>query len=569
MTRSLRRFAIAAVCGGLALSVLLLPAFAAKQPEPKPDPAEQGSFVDTVNVAVVNVDVFVTDKKGNRVPGLTRDDFEIFENGRPIAVTNFSVVQGGKLFRLDEPAAPEAAAELAPAEVSEDQRLHMVVYVDNYNIQPFNRNRVLRELRDFLRNQLDREDRVMLVTYDRSLHVRHPWTSDPTVVASALQDLETLSGNAVSRESDRRDALDRIEESETPVSAMSYARIYASNVYNDLNFSIDALRDTINGLAGMPGRKAVLYVSEGLPMIAGEDLFHAVQMKFSDHTSLTDAFEFDASRRFRELTATANANRVTFYTIDAGGLRTLGLGDASRQTTGTSFAGTATMVEQVYVSNLQSPLLRMAEDTGGKAIINANRVGDQLTQIASDFDNYYSLGYQPAHFGDGRFYKIEVKIKGNKNYQVRHREGYRDKAPSVMMADGTLSALLHGFATNPMGVKLDFGQPSRNDDGQYLVPIRVSIPIGKVVLVPSETAHVARLKLFVAAMDGEGGMSEVQEQPVPISVPPADVERARQQYYLHSVSLLMRKGPHRVAIGLRDDVGADVSFVTASVNVGN
>ncbi len=570
MTRSVRRSALAAICGGLALSLLWPPAFAAKEPAPKPE--EPGSFVDTVNVAVVNVDVFVTDKKGNRVSGLTRDDFEIFEGGRPIAVSNFSVVQGGKLFRLDGPgdgaeAAP--AAGLAPAEVTEDQRLHLVVYVDNYNIQPFNRNRVLRELRDFLRSQLDREDRVMLVSYDRSLHVRHPWTSDPAVVASALQDLETLSGNAVSRESDRRDALDRIEESENAYSASSFARSYASNIYNDLNFSIDALRDTINGLAGMPGRKAVLYVSEGLPMVAGEDLFQAVQMKFAEQTSMTDAFEFDASRRFRELTATANANRVTFYTIDAGGLRTMGLGDASRQSNSAGFAGTSTMIEQVYVSNLQSPLLRLAEDTGGKAIINANRVGEHLTQIAADFDNYYSLGYQPAHFGDGRFYKIEVKVKGKKGeYLVRHREGYRDKAPSVMMADGTLSALLHGFATNPLGLKLDFGEQSRNDNGQYLVPIRVSIPIGKVVLVPSETAHVARLKLFVAAMDAEGGMSEVQEQPVPISVTPADLERARQQYYLYSVSLLMRKGAHRVAVGLRDDVGADASFVTASVTVG-
>lgn len=544
---------------------------AAAKTNPEDDP-QSGSFIDTVNVAVVNVDVFVTDKKGERIKGLTKDDFQILENGRPVAITNFSVVEAGKLFKDDpyaEPSQTPAPNGLVAAPVSEDHRLHLVVYIDNYNIQPFNRNRVMRELRDFLRSKLDREDRVMLVTYDRELHVRHSWTSDPSIVASALQDLEKMTGSAVHRESDRRDALERIEESESAQAAISYARLYAGNLMNDLNFSIDALRDMVNGLAGMPGRKAVLYVSEGLPMVAGEDLFHAAQQKFPNDSAMTEAFEFDSSRRFRELAAAANANRVTFYTIDAGGLRTMGYGDASRQTAGSgAAAGGGHFVEHIYVSNLQSPLLMLAEDTGGKAIINANRVTASLDLIAEDFDNFYSLGYQPAHFGDGRYYKIEVKVKGDKG-KVRHREGYRDKAPSVQMSDGTVAALLHGFASNELGLKLDFGTQTRDDKGQFLVPIRVSIPLDKVTLLPRETSHEARLLMYVAAMDDEGGQSDVQEQEVPISIPNADLEKARAQHYLYSVSLLMRGGPHRVAVGMRDQVGATTAFVTATVRVGS
>ncbi len=544
---------------------------AAKNPEDDP---QSGNFIDTVNVAVVNVDVFVTDKKGNRVTGLTKDDFEILENGRPVAITHFSMVEAGKLFKDDpfaEPGQTPAPRGLLEVPLSEDQRLHLVVYIDNYNIQPFNRNRVMRELRDFLRNKLDRDDRVMLVTYDRELHVRHSWTSDPAIVASALQDLEKLTGSAVHRESDRRDALERIEESESPQAAISYARLYASNLMNDLNFSIDAIRDMVNGLAGMPGRKAVLYVSEGLPMVAGEDLFHAAQQKFPNDSAMTEAFEFDSSRRFRELSAAANANRVTFYTIDAGGLRTLGYGDASRRTAGSgTAAGGGHFVEHIYVSNLQSSLLQLAEDTGGKAIINANRVTASLNQIADDFDNFYSLGYQPAHFGDGRYYKIEVKVKekAGDNLKARHREGYRDKAPSVLMSDGTVAALLHGFASNELGLKLDFGPQTRNDKGQYLVPVRVSIPLDKVTLLPREATHEARLQMFVAAMDDDGGQSDVQEAELPISIPNADVEKAKAQQFLYTVSLLMRGGPHRVAVGMRDQVGATTAFVTATVRVG-
>lgn len=566
----------------LALAAFGLPSFAAQKSSggAKPqaaqaDEVQAGAFGDFVSVAVVNVDVYVTDKKGNRVSNLEKDDFEILENGRPVAVTNFFAVDEGKprLEPGDEPA-PSTPASATPAlpdrskpatepDLPEDQRLHLVVYIDNFNLQPFSRNRVLRELRDFLRNKLRPGDRTMLVTYDRELHVRHPWTGDPTVIAASLQELETMTGSALHRESDRRDILDRIEEAETVQAALSTVRVYAENLNNDLTFTIDALRDFVNNLAGLPGRKAILYVSEGLPMIVGEDLFHAVQQKFQDQSTISEAFQFDASRRFKELSANANANRVTFYTIDAGGLRTYGYGDASRQT-----AGQGAFVEQIYIQNLQGPLQLLADDTGGKAIINANRISDALDQVARDFGTYYSLGYMPAHQGDGRYYKIEVRLKKGKDYRIRHREGYRDKPVSVRMSDGTMAALTQRFETNPLGIKLDFGDETPGERGQFLVPVKVSIPLGKLVLIPADDLHHAKLRLFVAALDNEGGMSDVQEVPVPIDIPAADVERAKGQFYLYSVNLVMRKGPHRVAVGLRDDVGGESSFITGVVQVG-
>ncbi|HEX4955485.1 MAG TPA: VWA domain-containing protein [Thermoanaerobaculia bacterium] len=556
----------------LLLALLGLPVEAADKTKASEPPApEPTDLIETMTVSVVNVETYVTDKKGNRIKGLKREDFEILENGRPVTITNFSVMEGGKLIRppgSEEEAPPESAPTVPgqpppPPPVPEDQRLHLVVYIDNYNIQPFNRNRVLRELRDFLRNRLDEQDRVMLVTYDRELHVQRGWTTDPRAVAAQLIELETMTGAAVHRESDRRDALERIEEAESAESALSIVRTYAGSIYNDLNFSIDALRDLVNGLAGMPGRKAVLYVSEGLPQIAGQDLYYAVQEKFREQTSITTSFEFDTSRRFQELTNAANTNRVTFYTIDAGGLRTYGYGDASKQT-----AGQIGFLEQAYSTNLQAPLLQMAEATGGKAIINANRVTKDLDKIAEDFDTYYSLGYTPGHFGDGRYYKIEVKVKGRKDLLVRHREGYRDKPAVQRMNDGTMAALMHRFESNPLGLRLDFdpGQPSK--DNLFLVPVKVSIPLSRVVMVPGDPSHRIRLKVYVVALDNEGGMSEIQEVPVLIDIPEAEAERAKTQWYLYTVQLLMRQGPHRVAVGLRDEVSGESSFITGQVAVG-
>src|SRR6185295_4644673 len=235
----------------------LSPAFAQAKPAAKPAEKSKATDVaagfigETVNVNVVNVDVYVTDSKGNRVKGLTRDDFQLFEDGRPMAITNFFSMDEGKPVTTGAPLkvvpnqetpapAPEVSANLPNPE---DQRLVLIVYVDNVNLRPFNRNRVLKELRVFLNTKLRREDLVMLVSYDRSVHVRQQLTSDPSLINSQLVALEKISAQGTHADSERRDALQRIDEAQNASEALNYARSYAESQYNDLAFSIDALRD--------------------------------------------------------------------------------------------------------------------------------------------------------------------------------------------------------------------------------------------------------------------------------------------------------------------------------------
>lgn len=555
-----------------------------------PSPAEQQKeaepFIDIVNVSVVNVDVYVTDKQGKVVTGLNKDDFQIFENGRPVEITNFYAVNDGKSVAVDQEAAAPAPAPQAPAaapappqasqappeaaSTPPDQRLRLIIYIDNFNLRPFNRNRVMRELRAFIGHQLGKDDELMLVTYDRELHVRRTFTNDPSLIATAMLELEKISAQGVHADSERRDALQRISESESVAQAESIARTYAQSAYNDLAFSLTALKKLTDSLAGMPGRKAVLYVSDGLQMIAGQDVFYAVQNKYNEQSSsLTQTLEFDVSRRLTELAAQANANRITFYTIDAAGLRVYESTTAENQGPGPSQPGFSQLIDSVRFSNLQSTLQLMAEKTGGVAIINTNVVTPQLEKIAKDFNTYYSLGYTPPHYGDGRYYKIEVKVKNRKDLRVRHREGYRDKSTDARMSDGTTAALNFPFEENPLDVSMEFGQPRAREDGFYLVPVNVRIPIGKLTLVPREKSEDARVRLFIAALDSDGGTSDVQQAPVPISVAKADVETAKNKYYVYSVNLLMRPGEQRVAVGVRDDVGALASFISRGLKVGH
>ena len=585
MPKSIRRAALAVAALLVALSVQPGSSRAAAQaqaptpaPGPAPTPAQApaetpgpvSDFFESIDVNVVNVDVYVTDKKGNRIRGLTEKDFELFEEGKPVAITNFYAVDEG-LAVVPTPDAPPAAApapaplpQLATVEVPEDQRLHLVVYVDNWNIKQFNRNRVFTGLRDFLRNRLSPGDRVMLMTFDREPHVRRTFTSDAANIAAALFEIEKISANGNRLDSDRREVLNWIREAERVNEAYPRARSYAESLYNDLSFSIDSVKDLVGSLAGLPGRKAILYVSDGLELVPGEDVFHALQEKFKDSTSvILEARTWDLTRRFQELISSANANRISFYTIDAGGLRISTNVSAEEQQPGAS-----SYVDSIYWTNLQGSIQMMAERTGGVSIFNTNDPTKGLQVVASDFKNYYSLGYAPVHGGDGRYHKLEVRVRGRKDLVVRHRDGFRDKTVESRMADGVTSALYFDVESNPLELAIERGAETRRDDGHYEVPIAVKIPLGKLTYIPQGDKQVARVRLYFGAMDEKGGISEVQESRFPIEVPTSELANAMTQSWRYDVPLVMRSGAQKLAVGLRDELGQVSSFTVKTVRIG-
>lgn len=562
------------------LSVALLAAalwssgIAGGQTKPEP-PAQGSSFGESIEVNVVNIDVYVTDKTGKRVRGLTRDDFEIAEDGRPVKITNFYAMNEGRLTSGSGDAAapgprPEVAAAIAAAAagaspgtaIPEDQRLHVVVYIDNLNIRPFNRNRVFRALREFLQQRVGSSDRVMLVTYERSLHVRHSFTSDALAVAGTLFELETLSGYGVHADSDRKDVLQRIKDTDDAASAIGSARTYAESVRNDLTFTLGALKETIGSLAGLPGRKALLYVSDGIPQVPGEDVFYAIEDKFPNSGAIMEARSYDASRQLQELAAQANASRVSFYTIDASGLRVSSSVNADQQQPLAN-----ARVDSADIANLQAPLQLLADQTGGKAIFNSNDVAPALLAATEDFSSYYSLGYTPAHPGTGRYHRVDVRVK-RKGLLVRHRDGYRDKSPETSMSEGVMASLYFDYASNPFDLIIDATEQRPRDDGNYLVTVKVRVPIGKLVLLPEGDRHTAHARLFVAAMDSDGGTSDVQHVPLPLAVPAPELAVAQTKSFEYSLPLIMRSGNHKVAVGVRDDLAANASFAVTFFTVG-
>src|SRR3954452_12875404 len=97
----MRKFALASVL--FALSVQ------SQKPASAPEVKAPPPLVEKIDVSVVNVDVTVTDRHGQPVAGLTRNDFEIFEDGKPQTITNFYLVENAGVHE-----ATNAAAETKP-----------------------------------------------------------------------------------------------------------------------------------------------------------------------------------------------------------------------------------------------------------------------------------------------------------------------------------------------------------------------------------------------------------------------------------------------------------------------
>jgi len=562
------------------------PVFAKSQPEgqaqsegqSQPEGQGQGEespnelFFEKVDVNLVNVEVFVTDRTGAPVTGLQESDFEVLEDGRPMKVTNFYAVDGTEPSPAPQPTTPTPTPPQAPERLKpvaaepEDQRLHLVIYFDNLHLKPFSRNRVGRELRRFLRRTLKAEDRVMVVTYERNLHVRQGFTQDRGAVERALTEVEKLTGFATQKDAERTQVIRRMESSGSRSEAESHVDFYAQSAYKDVDLSIEGMKSLVGSLSGLPGRKALLCVSDGLPMEAAHDLFLLLDLKYRDESAgqLRSA-QFSSRSEFRELVAQANSNRVTFYTLEALGLRSYA--SISAESGGTQDGGSRLDADFARDSNQLEPLQVMAEGTGGQAIFGTNNIAGALEKLGTDLKSFYSLGYRPSHSGDGRYHRIEVRLKGRKGVQVRHRNGYRDKTQDTRLAETTLAGLLHGVGNNPLGIEFQLESFERREDGFLQVPIEVRIPIGKLTLVPQEGQNLARMRVALAVASDASGTSPPSLESLTLTIPDRDMPMALEKHYVYAVQLLMRPGVQTVAVTLQDQLSGERSTVRRTVRL--
>jgi VWFA-related protein len=531
----------------------------AQQKPAEAPPAGLPPISESVEVSITNIEVVVTDSKGNRVSGLTREDFQVLQDGIPQTITNFYAVSGGKVLLEDGTTVsietPETPA--GPAEVPEELRSRYVLYIDNLNIQPMNRNRMFKRLKEFVQETVGKQAEAMVVVFNRSLKVRRKFTSDSSEVIKVLEEIEGETGGATSQVGERKDTLQRINDATSASQAESIARQYAQAYRNDLEFTVDGIKTTLNGLAGVTGRKVLVYVSDGLPSTVGLEMYDAVQRKFREGATTLGQFEFDMNTRYAAIVQSANSQGVTIWALDATGLAAEDLAAAdtrSMETRPSTF---------FLRTNYQAPLQMMAEETGGMAAINTNDWKPSLDNLAADFSNFYSLGFRSAKATVDKPHRVEVQVK-RKGLKARFRRGLMEKSVETRTAESVLASLHYARTENPLGISVSIGDAKPYDRDNYLMPVRIAIPIAKMGLVPSGDRYEGGFSVYFVVLDASDKQSDLAVQRQKVEIPAAEFKKVQGKDYYYDVSLICVPGGQKLAIALRDGLTNQTSFVQKS-----
>lgn len=535
--------------------IAALPLAAQEQPPAK--------LVETIDVRVINVDVVVTDRKGNRVKGLKADDFEIFENGTPRNVSNFYEVDSARPTPRATPT-PQAAPtqpdkEAVVSEPPASQHRRFIIFIDNLSLTPFNRNPVFKSLKKFLATGTKPGDEFMVATWNRSMKVRVPFTSDVAQVEQMLDIVAGESSYGLHNMSERKGVENQIRDAKSVDDAIITARSYAQSVDHDLRQTVDALNGLLSTLAGVDGKKVLILTSQGLPMSPGKELFFYVdemarQKNWASTGSvLLQAANFDGTMLIQSIARTANANGITIYALHAGGLGGYNEGSAENSTP------TPYTVQQAAMTNSTDSMQLVAAMTGGIAAVGTNNFDGALEMLENDLNTYYSLGYRSGTERVDRQRMLEVRTK-NRKYSVRARRSFVEKSIRTEMNDRVVANLFYDRPQNEMKISLTTRQPVPNDQYTFKVPLEIHIPMEKLTLLPQGELVIGGFSVYVVVANKDGDMSDVVSQTHQVKVTPDDLTNIAGKYYTYEIELVMEKGRNRISVGVVDDIANTTGF---------
>lgn len=541
-----------------------VPLFAQKKPD-EPVPAPLSINVD---VHIIDVDVVVTDRRGNFVPGLKKEDFEILENGIPKTISNFYEVEGTRAKnvvadevggKVEAPAAPAAAAP------TEEMKRRIIFYVDNLSLNPFNRNRVFQQMKEFVKTAMRPGDEAMIATYNRSMKVRVPFTSDHAQIESIIDSLAKESGLGVAARSEQKTTQDRIRDSNTYEEAMATARTYAASVEHDLRQGVSSLNALMSTLAGVEGKKILVLTSEGFPIQPGRDMFAFIEDIARDKgwsniggTQL-EGMTFDGTSLIQSVAKAANANDITLYTVHAAGLQ------GGDEMSAENARPTAATVSHAAAMNTTESMQMMAQMTGGLASVNTNNFALAFQKIQKDLDSYYSIGYRAGTERVDRQRYLTVRMK-NKEYRARARQTFVEKSVYAEMSDRVVASLLYRVKDNDLGILARVGQPMQVEDGLFRVAVDIQIPMQSLTLLPQgETEYAGGFDIYVVVGNKNNDMSDVARKSHQLRVPAADMATIKGKFYSYTLELIIEPGLNKISLGVVDQVSNVSGFAREQI----
>jgi VWFA-related protein len=531
---------------------------------------------ESIEVRVVNVDVIVRDRAGKPVTGLTKADFEIFENGQKREITNLYEV------RAPAPAAAEATAEPVPAAPAvpaaapvEVRPRNIVMLVDNYSLEPFRRDKVLQSLDKFV-EQLGPHDQVMLVLCTQKTTVITPFTRDRNAIRAGVETIKK-SGNAYNRSASLNHLKETVNEyisiAKEPGSRLSWRDAYrqaTGDVESHVEEEIFSARNTLAALGqitaaltGMEGKNVIIFAGAHLPERPGLELYQWLYSAFSPYmTGLSFTNESISGKTgsmqhfsIEEAAKQASANGVALYMIDAADSR-----DAS---SAESTAPSDTVQNFLTFTNTAMAYQTLARISGGLAITNTSNFDVAFQTLANDLNSYYSIGFKPGDSSTQDLRRIVVKMK-NPEYRFRARETYiaNAKPPQDEMSARVIANLYTTDARNAWEISVKPGPPQK-DGIEYRVPFEVTMA-PTITLAPEGDNLVGNFTVFVVVGNGEN-TSKVVRNAHAVKVPVDAEDDFREKKITYKATITMNPGDNILSVAVVDQASKMAGFARAKV----
>lgn len=512
-------------------------------------------FAEEIEVRVIDVDVVVTDRHGNPIPDLTRESFELYEDGRRVEIAYFSRIADGRI--ADLPSVPDADGETgASLPAASRTPLTWVVYIDQTNLPPQRRNQAMRQLQTFLTTAIEGGDRGVIAQNDgRSFKLRQGLTDDPKLLMDTLAKMEkerVTMGAATVRANQIRNEINRASTNAGDDKEWEYI---AQNIANDIQHAIDeeavrtrnAILSTnalLDALARVEGRLALVYVGAGFNTLPALSLSDAWKNKFTmlrqesyvpDPERHHQALEREISR----LHSSMSAMRVTVYTIHGGDS---GTGPTSVEDAGNlepsawESSGRAEATEAALARE-------MAQRTGGRFFKVNQQLAGQLAAVRRDLSNFYSLGYKPTGSpSDARRVKVKVSVEGAR---VRHRQTVRERTRQEKAAAGVVASMVQPqprtaaklqaqsgpagrvadtTAANPLGVTV-VAEKVRPDGWtrDFLLPFRFSINLEALTFLRKSNTRRAEFVIHFALVGRDGSVYPLESRDQALAIPESEL----------------------------------------------
>lgn len=499
---------------------------------------DQGpSFPVTTRLVQVSV---VVHKDGAPVPGLAAEDFQLFEDGKEQPIESFSVESDRATpgFREPPPGVFTNQVEGQAGGVS-------VILLDRLNTRWEDQGQARDQIVKFL-SQIQRGDRVALYLLDSSVvRILHDFTRDTGSLLRALARYRGATSKELAASEEQVPETDDAElnlflsETQRMVTAMALQRRAESTSL--------ALEAIANHLAGVRGRKNLIWVSSGFPFVFDDPAGRGSPAGLSQRS-----FASEVNRATR---AVNNAD-IAIYPVDARGL--LGAfvsapaAQAPTPNSGRTMRGLFTTLETTMAP--VDTMKTIAENTGGRVFYNTNDIGGAIRRAVDDSRLTYVLGYSPSHGRwDGRFHEIKVKVK-RPGTDVRHRRGYlalplpqQDKARTERGLRDALSSPLEAT-----GIALTATLQRIEAQDRREVNVAIQVEPRSVTLAKKGDVWEGSFALVIAQSAAEGKLFKSVDSNVELRLSSELRERMLKQGLVLNKKVALRDDAHRLHVLVRD-----------------